>query len=724
MRRVHFSVESHPPPVRMARSAPRGFIRHILLALLCASAIGLAPGPAAGQGNTRLDLLFIGPLRTGRRPCDQAPYAVRARYERTIERRLTAFRLLPEKRLKEAAAGREPTFDEYAAGNFRLAREVGRRAGADFVFMLDYGVAEVLASPSGFGCRYTIRLIDAGNPHKDPYEESAYFHLFMGHEEASAAGGQMFRSLFVEQAGADIRQALARKAASAAAQAGTSPEALAREKERAGRERAEAGRLRRERELAEAQIEKLRREQERMEAERKRLAEQRRAEEARLKEQQERLEAERRRMAQEREQLAKKAQEEKREERQEREKEAGAALELEKGIQAQLGQLARQLEDLRRAREEAEKKRRAELQRGRPAAIFLRSPRPNERVETETVRLEAAVTSEAGIQKVEVLLNGEPASAPGGRAIGIEPAGRRREIELSRVVQARLGENELKVVVTTEAGARSERAVRFTRERPVGNIHAVVIGVDAYKRVPRLRYAVRDARAFADYLTGHLGVPKGNVTLLLDEAVTLRSLLTELGVALRRAAGPKDTVLIYYAGHGATEPDSANPDGDGLEKYLLPHDADPDALFGTALSMAALQSVFGRIRSDRLIFLADACYSGAVGGRTILTARRATVSENFMNRLSRGKGRIILSAAGANEVAKEDERLGHGVFTYHLIEALKGKADKDGDGYVTVDEAFAYLASVVPRATGQTQTPVRKGETVGQVYLGRAQAAR
>ena len=90
-----------------------------------------------------------------------------------------------------------------------------------------------------------------------------------------------------------------------------------------------------------------------------------------------------------------------------------------------------------------------------------------------------------------------------------------------------------------------------------------------------------------------------------------------------------------------------------------------------------------------------------------------------MARLSRGKGRVILSAATGNQVAKEDPKLGHGVFTYYLLEALRGKGDVDGDGYVTVDEAYAYVARVVPRATGQTQTPVKKGETVGQVYLGR-----
>ncbi|UCD88464.1 MAG: hypothetical protein JSW04_08270, partial [Desulfobacterales bacterium] len=135
--------------------------------------------------------------------------------------------------------------------------------------------------------------------------------------------------------------------------------------------------------------------------------------------------------------------------------------------------------------------------------------------------------------------------------------------------------------------------------------------------------------------------------------------------------------------------------------------------------MSDLQKIFSRIRSDRLIFIADACYSGAAGGRTIISSRRATISENFLNRLSSGKGRIILTASGANQIAKEDSSLGHGVFTYYLIQALKGAGDVDGDGYVTVDEAYSYVSKAVPKATGQAQTPVRKGESVGEVYLGR-----
>ena len=55
-------------------------------------------------------------------------------------------------------------------------------------------------------------------------------------------------------------------------------------------------------------------------------------------------------------------------------------------------------------------------------------------------------------------------------------------------------------------------------------------------------------------------------------------------VPLRVAMG-SNMVIIFFAGHGATERDSASPDGDGLEKYLLPFDTDPADLYTTAMPM-------------------------------------------------------------------------------------------------------------------------------------------
>jgi len=161
-----------------------------------------------------------------------------------------------------------------------------------------------------------------------------------------------------------------------------------------------------------------------------------------------------------------------------------------------------------------------------------------------------------------------------------------------------------------------------------------------------------------------------------------------------------------------------SPDGDGLEKYLLPYDVDPKDLYATALPMGEISRIFNRIRAERLIFIADSCYSGASGGRTIsLEGMRANISDTFLDRIAVGKGRIILTASSANEVSTEDEKLQHGIFTYFLLEGLRGKADIDSDGLITVDEAYGYVSKHVPQATGQEQHPVKKGIVEGRLIL-------
>ena len=138
-----------------------------------------------------------------------------------------------------------------------------------------------------------------------------------------------------------------------------------------------------------------------------------------------------------------------------------------------------------------------------------------------------------------------------------------------------------------------------------------------------------------------------------------------LGVFLKNKAGKEDTVIIYFAGHGAVESEPNIPDGDGLEKYLLPFDAEPDSLYSSALPMDEIQKLFRRIQAERVIFIIDSCYSGAGGGRSILTSnkyneRRGDPSDKYLDRLTEGKGRIILTASRANELSIEKSDLEHG----------------------------------------------------------------
>jgi uncharacterized caspase-like protein len=134
--------------------------------------------------------------------------------------------------------------------------------------------------------------------------------------------------------------------------------------------------------------------------------------------------------------------------------------------------------------------------------------------------------------------------------------------------------------------------------------------------------------------------------------------------------------------------------------------------------MVEVARILNRIRSERQVFIADACYSGGSGGRTVsISGMRANIADGFLDRIASGRGKVILTASAANEVSVEKDELNHGVFTYYLLEGLRGKADMDRDSMITVDEAYRYVYDQVPMATGQEQHPVKKGSVEGSLIL-------
>jgi uncharacterized caspase-like protein len=248
--------------------------------------------------------------------------------------------------------------------------------------------------------------------------------------------------------------------------------------------------------------------------------------------------------------------------------------------------------------------------------------------------------------------------------------------------------------------------------------------------IPALRYSVADAESMYKVLIDSGEYKKENVLLLTDRTErkpTLRNLKHALGTFLARAAGKDDTVIVYFAGHGAPEVDRRGIESDGLAKYLIPSDADPEDLFSTALPMDDLHAIFGRIEAERVVMFLDACYSGAAGGRTFAarSTRAGAVDELFLERLTRSRGRVIVTAARPNEVSVELPELGHGIFTYYLTEGLRGAGDLNRDGIVGLQELYEYVEQQVvrkSRAVGGKQQPLMKGEHEGILPLARVRA--
>jgi len=354
-----------------------------------------------------------------------------------------------------------------------------------------------------------------------------------------------------------------------------------------------------------------------------------------------------------------------------------------------------------------------------PPLLLIAAPTNGLKTESKAIRLSGAAEDDRGLKQVNIFINNRLLDAGDDRGIALVKGLSPRRLDLDRRIPLEKGENRIKIHVIDTDGLFTEKTLTVHRIDKRRNVWAVVVGINDYPRIRKLRYAVNDAKSFYDLLVHNYQIPEENVILLINLTANLKTLRSTLGTRLKNNAGKDDMVIIYFAGHGATELDVMSPDGDGLEKYLLPYDADPNDLYASALPMREIAHIFYRIRSQRLIFIADACYSGASGGRTVsFSGMRANISDAFLDRLAGGKGKVIITASSANEVSVEKEELRHGVFTYYLLQGLRGKADADQDGLITVDEAYRYVSDKVTRATGQEQNPVKKGAVEGQLVLG------
>jgi hypothetical protein len=377
--------------------------------------------------------------------------------------------------------------------------------------------------------------------------------------------------------------------------------------------------------------------------------------------------------------------------------------------------LTRQLQN--KDRQEKEMASRINAATGHQPLLLIVSPEDGSLIESKSVALSGIVQDDNGLQRLEIILND---------SLVEEKLSRNKEtgtafplqLNFERQIPLSPGVNRILVRATDIDGLVTEKTIIVHYVLNRRNVWALVVGINNYKKFPKLKYAVNDAKEFHRLLIEENRIPAENITLLVDEQATLINLKGFLGTGLKNAAGPDDMVLIFFAGHGSSERDSASPDGDGLEKYVLTYDSDPADLFSTAMPMRDIALIFNRIRSERLIFIADSCYSGASGGRTVgMGGIRANISDTFLERLAGGRGKVIITASAANEVSVEKDDLQHGVFTYYLLEALKGAADADGDGAVTVDEAYRYVSEKVPQATSQEQHPVKKGTVEGNLVL-------
>ncbi len=254
------------------------------------------------------------------------------------------------------------------------------------------------------------------------------------------------------------------------------------------------------------------------------------------------------------------------------------------------------------------------------------------------------------------------------------------------------------------AAAAGVAATQLADESDPQKLWALVIGVSSYAHAEPLLYASTDAQSFADFLRSPRGgsLPEDHVFTLLESKASRYELLVQIE-SLQDTVQDGDTIYIYIAGHGFI-----NRRGIG---YFIPSDGDLKVPAATAVPFSSIKELIdlGLAHAKNRILITDICHSGRIGPEKSQLAEKI---QNLINaeflKLGEGAGGTFLNllASRPSEPSWESDELGHGVFTYALLEALNGKGGTDAQKLVRAENVVDFVRAEVPRWTGNQQNPM------------------
>jgi hypothetical protein len=211
--------------------------------------------------------------------------------------------------------------------------------------------------------------------------------------------------------------------------------------------------------------------------------------------------------------------------------------------------------------------------------------------------------------------------------------------------------------------------------------YAVLIGANQGATGDRmLSFAETDAERVAEVLTDLGDVPAENQVLLRGKSASVvrRALITVNDrIRTTRRDGDESVLIVYYSGHA---------------------DASALHLYDERLELAELEALVRGSPADVRVLVIDACRSGALtrvkGGRP---APPVDLDHDLL-----GEGLVFLTSSAAGEDAQESDEVGGSFFTHYLTSGLLGAADGDGDGDVTLAEAFRFAREQTIVASSRT----------------------
>ena len=216
------------------------------------------------------------------------------------------------------------------------------------------------------------------------------------------------------------------------------------------------------------------------------------------------------------------------------------------------------------------------------------------------------------------------------------------------------------------------------------NDFAVIIGIENYQSVAKSEYSLSDAGLVKDYFKA-LGFQERNIEFIINERATKSGIEKSIEGWLPNRIKKGSSVIVYYSGHGAPDPESGN-------SYIVPYDGDPNYLSMTGYPLQKMYDRLGKSGAKEIIIVLDSCFSGG-GGRSILAkgARPLVMTTEVPHILS---NMVVLTATQGSQISTSSSEKGHGVLTYYFLKAIK-------DGKRNIAEIYEFIKPQVENEAKQ-----------------------
>ena len=327
-----------------------------------------------------------------------------------------------------------------------------------------------------------------------------------------------------------------------------------------------------------------------------------------------------------------------------------------------------------------------------PPLVKITSPAAGTVNESDSLDVSVQAADQGGgVDEIRLYQNGK---AIENENRGMKSAGRTQTFRVTLVD----GDNVFRAVALSKDRIESnpdEIAVSYKGAQKRARMHVLVVGVNEYKNSDlNLNYAQPDAQSIEDFFDAAPNKLFAGTTKkgLFNAQATKPAILAEL--AALKSAPPQDVVVIYLAGHGETIENTWY-----FVPYDLVHPEQEDEVKARGLSSDELKDAVRSMGAQKVLLMMDACKSG---GALMAFAGRGVEDRKALAMLARAAGVHVIAASSKDQIAAEVSQLGHGVFTYTLLEGLKGGAARNG--VVTVRELLAYIDRELPEISQKYRT--------------------